>query len=728
MKHKDMEDNRMRRRRVYTPEVFQVEAAECGAACLAMILRYYHCDVPMEELRYHCGVSRDGSNAAAMVLAAEHYGLKGHGYSKSMAEMKDFPVPCILHWGFNHFVVLEGICGNHVYLNDPAVGHRRTTLEDMEENFTGIVLWFEKTERFQRREQPSKLTELIRERLTGQLPALVYLVLTGVLLVFPGTVIPILTSVYVDDVVMNGKGNELALLLVCLAGGYCYRLIFNWIRASVLARLRLKLYMLTSYELLQRLFRLPIPFFDQRYPGELSQRLENNNDVNKLLVNGFIEAVLNVVEALFYLILMLIYSPVLATVGFVGVAVNILLTILTMRPLRELALKQRQDQNRLSGMMCAGLSVFSTIKASGAEDDYARDILGAFAGTTESEQRMGKAQQVLNAFPSALSGMFEIAVMMVGVNLVIQSKLTAGMLIAFVQLLTGFTQPVNELLGFSQSLQMMKANMTSIEDIESSAEDIRFAEKSGSGTDGKALPERFSGLVECRNVTFSYREGLPPILQELNLKVAPGYLVGITGVSGCGKSTLIRLLSGLLYPDKGEILYDGYPLQTLPAEVLNRNVAGVGQNSFFFSGSLRDNLTLWNRKASDEEIQKALQCVNAGDLLTTFPDGLDHYLEEGGKNLSGGQRQKLEIARALLRKPAVLLLDEATSAMDSVTEAGILEHLRKLRCTCIVVAHRLSTIRSCDSILVMDQGRFVQQGTHEELYTSDSSYTELLAD
>ncbi len=708
-------------RRVCTPEVFQVEAAECGAACLLMILRYHRCNVAMEELRYRCGVSRDGSSAADLVLAAEHYGLKGRGFSKSAEELRTFPVPCILHWDFNHFVVLEGIRGDRVYLNDPARGHRRVTWEDLEKSFTGVVLFFEETATFERRNRSDGLLQLLRERLWRQTNTVVYLLLSGFLLVFPGIFISILLQLYVDHVVMNGRTGQLVLLLLCLAGAYLFKIVLSWVRSSTLARLKLKLNVLTGYELLQHLFRLPIPFFDQRYPGELSQRVENNNDINSFLTETLIGAVLNVLESFFYLILMLVYSPVLTAVGVLGTVLNMVLSILPMRALREMAMKQRQDQNHLSGLLCAGLSVFSTVKANGAEDDYARDILGAFCGTTQSEQRMGSLQQILSAVPSVISGIFQILVLMIGVGLVINGSITAGVLTAFVQILGCFTQPLNELIGYGQGIQTLKAELVSIEDIEASREDERFR------TEKEAcLPAKLTGELEVQDVTYSYRSCGAPVLQQISFKVMPGRCLGITGASGCGKSTLVRLLAGLLYPQSGEVLYDGIPVGDLTSQMLKDNIAVVEQNGFFFAGTIRENLSFWNKDVPDAEMVKALKCADAYEMVNRLPGGLEHRLEEGAGNLSGGQRQKLQIARALVGQHAVLLLDEATSAMDPVTEAGVMQNLTHSGATCIVIAHRLSAIRSCDLILVMDQGRFVQCGSHEELLRQEGLYRSLL--
>lgn len=717
MNHAD----RKKIRCVRTKEVFQIEASECGAACLSMILQYYHCYVSMEQLRYECGISRDGCNAADLLRAASIFGLEGYGYSKSLEEMRTFPVPCILHWNFNHFVVLEGIRGNKVYLNDPALGRRVVTWSELDQAFTGIVLYFKETGKMQHQEKKGNLSFLLKDRLSGQKMTMLYLILTGLLLVFPGLALPLLTQIYIDDVVMNGKVNWLFRVLAGLGSIYLFQMLFNWIRADVLAKLRYKLYMLTGYRLLYKLFRLPMQFFDQRYAGELSQRIENNSEVNDFLTGGLSEAVLNGFEAMFYLFLMLLYSPVLTGIGMAGILLNIILSALLVKPLENLVMKQRQDQNRLVGALCAGLTVFSTIKANGAENDYAKDILGYYAETTESEQRTGRTQQILNAFPESVSNMFQIVILMAGVSLVIRGECTAGILTAFCQLLAAFTAPVNELIGFTQRIQMMKANMTSVADIENATEDSGFQQE-----DKEELPVALTGSIEVRNVTYSYGPQLKAVVNQLSFKASPGSRIGITGISGCGKSTIVRLISGLLYPQKGEILYDGIPLQQLSKAVITGNIAVVGQSSFFFSGSIRENLTFGNEECQEQQIVESLKDAEAYGMVNALPDGLEYHLEEGAKNLSGGQRQKLQIARALMKDPAILIMDEATSAMDPVTEAEIMENISRKNCTCIIVAHRLSAIRNCDMILVLEHGRIVQTGTHDMLMEEAGTYRKLL--
>lgn len=710
-----------RTRCVRTKEVFQIEASECGAACLAIILQYYHRYIPMEQLRYECGISRDGCTAADLICAGAVFGLKGCGYSKTLEEMRTFPVPCILHWNFSHFVVLEGIRGNRVYLNDPAVGRRVVSWDEMDKAFTGIALYFSRNEDTECSKRERRGAFLFRERLQGQQAVMGYLILTGLLLVFPGLALPLLTQIYIDDVVMNGKISWLVPVLAGMTGVYLFQIVFNWIRTDVLAKLKLKLYMLTGYRLLHKLFRLPVLFFDQRYTGELSQRIENNSEVNDFLTGGLCQAILNIFEAVFYLLLMIIYSPVLTAIGVFGVLLNITISVLMIRPLANLAIKQRQDQNRLVGMLCAGLTVFSTIKANGAENDYAKAILGHYAQTTESEQRIGRVQQILKAFPESVSNMFQIVILMIGVSLVIKGSCTAGILTAFCQLLAAFTAPINELIGFSQNIQMMKANMAGVTDIEEAVEDPRFAKKEACD-----FPMVLTGNLEVKNVTFSYSPLQNPVVRNLSFRLAPGSRIGITGASGCGKSTLIRLISGLLVPQEGQILYDGIRLQDLPLSVLRGNIGIIGQSSFFFSGTVRENLTFWNKDCPEHDIIDALKDAEAYELVNTFLDGLEYRLEEGAKNLSGGQRQKLQIARALIRDPVILIMDEVTSAMDPVTEEKIMRNIMRRNCTCVVVAHRLSSIRDCDLILVMENGVVVQSGTHEELLKEQGNYRRLL--
>jgi len=707
---------------VKTPTVYQMEATECGAASLAMILGYYGCFIPLEQLRIDAGVTRDGCNARNILRAARKYGLSCKGYSYDLEKMLTLKTPCILHWNFNHFVVFEGIKGGCPYINDPAVGRRRLTMQDLDDCFTGIVLTFEKTPQLQTSRQKSSTGSFIRRRLRHEAPALGALLCAGLLLVAPGLIVPTLSQIFVDDILMGSSSDWLGPLLVGLILTTLYSLFFSWMRARILLDLQGKLSMLTSYRFLHHLLRLPVPFFEQRYAGDLVARVGSNDRINQFLTGSLAETVLNLMLSVFYLVLMLLYDPMLTLVGVSGVALALGAHFLCSRTLTTLSTKSQQDSGKLVGAFYAGLALTSTLKASGAENEYLSRLLGYYARTSSTEQHIGSRSQILSVIPEAISKLTNIIVLMVGGILVIRGDLTAGMLTAFQSLLSSFISPVSSLLSFFQQTQTLKADMNRVEDIEKYQVSPQF-QPNDHLVDKE---EKLSGFVELRNVSFGYSPMKPPLITDFNFKLEPGRTVALVGSSGCGKSTVSKLVSGLNAPWEGEVLLDGIPLQNLPAATLNSSVATVNQSITLFSGTIRENLTLWNHLAMEEDVLRAAKDACIHDVITSLPGAYDYRLTEGGTNLSGGQRQRLEIARALVMNPSILIMDEATSALDPMVEKQVLDNIRRRGCTCVMVAHRLSTIRDCDEIIVMKDGHIVERGTHEQLRDADGLYASLI--
>jgi NHLM bacteriocin system ABC transporter peptidase/ATP-binding protein len=707
-----------KKRPVHTPEVLQMEAAECGAACLSMILRYYGCWVSLEELREACGVSRNGCTASGILTAARYYGMKGGGFRATAEKLRKAPLPCVLFWNDDHFVVLEGFRKNKVLINDPIIGHRRIGLEELESSFSGVMLCMEPGTGFQARGKKENLYFMGSDRLKQEKGLMLYLLLLSVVMLAAGLAAPILTQIFMDNVLTVQNSSLLSTVLIALGIVYAANLLMGILRANLLARLRLKLNLTENYKLVSKMLKLPIAFFEQRYAGELSQREKCNNAVNAHLAGSYLSTLMNLFVSVFYLGLMLLYSPALTLLGLLGVGVSLLALRLTLEPLKNYSMKHQLNENWLYGRLCAGLSVFSSIKAGGIENNYTAELLGYYVNFAESDLKLTRLQQVLSSIPDAINSLFTTLMLIIGSSLVIRGRLSIGILTAFCQIYGSFTAPISALISMEQTTQIMRANMLNIRDVEEAAPDPRF-----SVPQDKENPEISpKGKLELRNLMFGYDHAAEPVIRGVSAVIEPGSSVAIVGASGCGKSTLLKLAAGLLPPQSGEVLLDDRPLTSLPNPVLTRAVAVVNQSEAFFSDTVENNLTLWNRDVSEGLVLRALEDADAVDLINSLPGMLDYELTEGAKNLSGGQRQQLAIARALLQDPVLLLLDEATSAMDPVTEKTVLDHLRQRSCTCVIVAHRMSAVRDCDRILVLDHGHIAESGTHESLMEQNGLY------
>lgn len=712
----------MRERYVKTPTVYQMEATECGAASLAMIFGYFGRYMSSEKMRIETGVSRDGCNAGNLMRCAKKYGLECHGYRKETCSLIKTEPPCIIHWNFNHFVVFEGIKRGYAYINDPAQGRRRLSLDELDEAFTGIVLTFKPTDKFERQPENNTVFGFMKDRLSGRGGTVLKLLLIGLLLVIPGLAIPAATRFILDNMNTNADMRRLNTAIVFMVTFVMIKVFLNFYRGRVLICLQNKMILQSAYEFVSHLLRLPISFFEQRYAGDLADRVENNNNVNNFLSGELAESVLNLIISVFYLTLMILYSPILTLIVLCSAAASALTLKLGSQYLSDISMKTRQDNGKLTGALCSGLNIISTLKASGAENEYATRILGYFARNISAEQKTNRFQQVITVIPQVMSAVTSIIILAVGGVSVMNGNMTIGMLAAFSALADGFEKPVENLVGFVRRIHIIKADIARAEDVYKYKEDEKF----GGSADTKAKMSKLSGETEVKNISFGYSVLDEPLIKDFSFKLKSGESIALIGMSGCGKSTVSKILSGLYRPWSGEVLFDGKSIDKIPKEVLAASVSCVSQEPRIFSGTIRENLTMWNSGILESDIIKAAKDACIHDIITQKDGAYDYKLSEGGMNLSGGQRQRLEIARALVTNPSVLILDEATSALDAIVEKKILDNIKKRGCTCLVVAHRLTAIRDCDSIIVMDKGRAVQKGSHRELAAQGGLYADII--
>lgn len=710
------------KKRVKTPMLMQMEAVECGAASLGIILGYHGQVVPLTDLRQTCGVSRDGSKASRIIKAARSYGLKADGYKKEIDQVKDLPCPYIAFWNFNHFLVVEGHTKNKVYLNDPATGPRSITLEEFDESYTGVALTFSPGPDFKKGGARRSVAAALWQRLKSSLPALAYCVMAGILLVVPGLATPVFIQVFVDDVLIGGSQDWLRPLLLLMALTAAYVWVVKQLQLLFLRRLKLKLAIGMSGRFLWHALRLPISYYAQRFAGEIASRVGLNDNVADVLSGKLATTAIGVVTMVFYGVLMFAYDPVLTMVGVTFAGVNFAILRAESRRRIDGNIRLGMEFGKTIGVSINGLQTIETLKASGLEGDFFARWSGHYAKSLNTLHELSAQNRTVNVIPPLLSALTTATLLIVGGIRVMHGELSLGMLIAFQALMLSFLRPVNDLLELGDTLQALVGDLDRLDDL------LENTMAPGLTSEDAAAPPtcRLAGAVELRAVTFGYSPTEPPLIENLSFQLKPGQRIALVGGSGSGKTTVAKLMSGLFEPWSGTICFDGAPRSELARSTLINSLAVVDQEVFMFAGTVRENLTLWDSTVADGDLIQACKDAAIHEVILGLPGGYDAMLTEGGTNLSGGQRQRLEIARALIGNPSVLVLDEATSALDSNTEQLIDQNLRRRGCTCIIVAHRLSTIRDCDEILVFDKGKVVQRGTHDQLWQAGGAYARLL--
>ncbi len=700
------------------PMVMQMEAVECGAASLAMILAYYGKWLPLEQVREACSVSRDGSSMKNILLAAKTYGLEPSAYKVSAEDLSGME-PAIIHWNFEHFVVFKGMRKGKAYLNDPGIGPVEIPMDEFRRSFTGVAMTFELTDRFQPSGRPTSIFSYIKHNLSGANEAFWLTFIFTLLLAVVTLTLPLLTRVFFDEI-LSGRNAQWATIFFCLMAVLA---LFNFIvtlwQQRYSKRIAGQLALRGNINYLRHLRRLPMSFFAMRYVGDLQQRQRLNESITHSLVEVLAPQAINVMLLVLYLILMLSYNYVLTLIGVAAALVNLAVVHHYAGQRLNMVRSTQQSMGKYYSATVSCLENIESIKAAGAEEGFFQYWSGLWSRMFNKQREMHVQQSEMSLLPTLTSNLLTMAVLLVGAWYILQGDLSVGMLMAFQGFMTAFMAPVEKIVNAGQQLLEMRSQIERVDDVMKYPEDQH--------ADGEHSEEgKLLGELELRDVTFGYNRTQPPLIDHFNLHLQAGESVAFVGSSGCGKSTLAKLISGLYKPWSGEILFDGRPIESISSDELTNSIAVVDQNIVLFDDTLSQNIRMWDQSIEDFAILMACSDAQVHSDIMNRPEGLATKVVRGGKNFSGGQCQRFEIATALAREPMILIMDEATSALDPTTEDLVMRHIREMGITQIVVAHRLSTIRDCDHIIVMDAGHVVQQGTHEQLMQQDGLYRQLM--
>ena len=704
--------------------VMQMESLECGAAALAMILAYYGKWLPLEQVRADCGVSRDGASVTNIAKAARSYSLEVEGYQRGIDALRQVgPFPCIVTWDITSYVVCCGFKGNHVFINDPAKGSRKLTVEEFTRSYGGVCLTFVPTEDFVPGGKRKSMIEFARNRLHGAGVAVAFVALTTLVGYLFELITPAFSRFFMDRI-LTGENSELLMpfigLLTVIA---VVQVIVTAVQAIYSLKINGKMAIVGSSTFMWKVLRMPMEFFSQRRAGDIQQRKNTNSVIAGTLVNTFTPLALNIAMMAFYLIIMIRYSPLLTAIGIATIILNTVLASVISRKRVNITRVQMRDSGKLDSTTVSGIQMIETIKASGAENGYFAKWAGYQASVNASMTKFANLNLYLGMVPSFLTSLANLTVLVLGVFLVMQGEFTIGMVMAFQGYLQQFMSPAMTTIRAGQTLQEMRTQMERIDDVMEYPEDPNYRDEP---LVDEADYGKLDGKVELRNVTFGYARLSDPIIEDFSMVVEEGASVAFVGSSGCGKSTLAKLIAGLYQPWSGEILVDDKPISEIDRSVFTGSVAVVDQDIILFEDTIANNIRMWDESIEDFEVILAARDAQIHGDIMAREGGYEGMIAEGGRDLSGGQRQRLEIARVLAQDPRVVIMDEATSALDAKTEFELVQAVKDRGITCIIVAHRLSTIRDCDEIIVLDHGRVVERGTHDELFARGGVYAELV--
>ena len=701
------------------PVIMQMEMVECGAASLGMVMAYYKKWLPLEQLRKDCGVSRDGCSAKQLLLAGRSYGMEANAYKLDEDELQEL-APAIIHWNFNHFVVYKGKKGGVHYLNDPGRGKVKVSQEEFDRSFTGIALSFEPTEAFQPGGSRASILGFVKRRLKNTWAAAFFIFVVGLLSAIVGIATPLFSQVFMDDILSGKNPDWFKPFMAAFIAVIGVNILTAWLRGIYQRKYNAAMAIDANSNFFWHLLRLPMDFFSQRYVGDLILRQKSNQNIAATLVQQLAPLAIQMMLMVLYLTFMLRYSLLLTLIGLGSMGLNIVLASYISTKRVDVARISERDMGKYYGVTMSCLDNIETIKAAGAENGFFSHWAGYFTNMHNSEARAGRRDQLYGVWPEMLQTLTNNAILLIGAYLIMDGEFTIGMLLAFQGFMSGFSAPAQQLFSVAEMVIEMRTQMERVEDVLKYPvqEQSNAARSEGSG--------KLRGRIELKNVSFGYNKFSQPQIKDVSMTVEPGKSVAFVGTSGCGKSTLAKLITGLYQPWEGEILFDGKRRSEINSDEFTNSVAMIDQNVVMFDDTILSNIKMWDSSIEDFAMVLACRDAQIREEVVSRPEGFNTRLVKGGKNFSGGQLQRIEIATALAREPVVLIMDEATSALDAETEKHIMDSIRMMGVTLIVIAHRLSTIRDCDEIVVLDKGVVVERGTHQALMEKDGVYKQLV--
>jgi ATP-binding cassette subfamily B protein len=700
------------------PTRSQVQLADCGAACLAIVLEHFGRPVPLEEIRVATGTGRDGVNALAMIQAAGLYGLRGRGVKAEVGDLRSLPSGSVLYWDLSHFVVLERATGHGVELVDPAIGRRRIPWAEVEGAFTGVAILFEPGVQFAKGRRPSHKVWRYLKPLVAQRTTLSRVVATSLVLRVLALALPLLTAALVDRVVPTADHRLLHVFGGCLLVIVAFTFLGTWLRSRLLLELRTKVDAETTLAFFDHLMALPLLFHLQRSSGDLLARLRSNAVVREILATGTLSSLFDGTFAALYLLLLLALSPRLAllVLGLAGLQVALLVG--SRRRVQQAVAEGLKAESRSQSCAVELLRGVGTLKASGTEQRAVEMFTNFFVEELRTSLARNRLTALIESATSTLGVAAPLVLLAYAGTQVLAGSMTLGTALAANALAVGFLSPVSSLVSTGLSAASLPGYLDRLNDIF----DTPFEQEDDDVRPAPVL----AGGIRAEGVSFRYSPLGPDIVSDVDLVIDPGQTVALVGRSGSGKTTLANVLVGLYPPSAGRVSHDGHDLATLDLRTVRTQLGVVTQEPYLFGMSIRGNIAFADPALSLDAVRQAAARACIADDIETMPLGYDTELSEAGASLSGGQRQRLALARALAAEPRILLLDEATSHLDSVTEAAVYAELRRLSCTVVVVAHRLSTVTSADLVVVVDGGRIVERGTHRQLLANRGPYHRLV--